>query len=324
VIRKFLNDTLDMILDGLAAVGLLRGGAAWTRQRWQQRRQQLGADAENIRRASRSSHRMCRECRELVPISENVCSACGASMRQVASARANLISRLLPGFGSVSTLLLSAMVVMYGISTLGERGSLFHPDPWMLVRLGWKDYSLIWDEGQWWRVINPVFLHGSIAHLFMNGYSLSSLGPWAESEIGSRRFLFVFVTTGIASFVVSAWFSNYPSVGASGALFGLIGFGIVYGYCSKSPRLRAQSSYLLQWALLGVLMLLIGRIDHWAHAGGFFSGCLLGGFVHGRQPRTVWGDRIWTVLAAIAAILPVIGLVLATLAPELPPEYFNR
>nr|MCU0229820.1 hypothetical protein [Acidobacteriota bacterium] len=80
MIRKFLSDTLDLVLDGLAALGLLRGGSAWTRDRMRQRLAAAESDLENRRRAVAATHRMCRECRALVPTAARTCPECGASM----------------------------------------------------------------------------------------------------------------------------------------------------------------------------------------------------------------------------------------------------
>lgn len=224
-----------------------------------------------------------------------------------------LLGWVVPGFGSVSTAILTGIVLAYAACLL-TGGSLFSPLGSPLIQAGAKQGEAIFLFGEWWRLITAVYLHGNLLHLGMNAYSLSMLGPFIEHEIGPRKLLVVYTLTGIGSFAISSWWNpRIPSLGASGAIFGLIGFGVVYGRRSASTRLRGASSYLLQWALLGALMIFMGGIDHAAHVGGFAVGCLLGLVVDGSESRSAAADRGWSLLAAACALLPVIGFVLAAL-----------
>jgi membrane associated rhomboid family serine protease len=83
--------------------------------------------------------------------------------------------------------------------------------------------SLI-NRGQLWRLITPSLLHANIAHLLVNSYSLNSVGPTVESLGGGRRFLAVYVASALASSSLSYTLCTAPSVGASGAIFGLVSF----------------------------------------------------------------------------------------------------
>ena len=315
VIRRFLNDTLDMVLDGLAAIGLLRGGAVWTRQRWAKRAEAAGIEAEQVRRSVAASHRMCRDCRELVARSQRHCPACGAAMRGIPTGGiSRLADWVLPTFGSASTAVLTAIVLLYGVSVMIGGGSLWAPSGEALWRLGAKDGEAILLGGQWWRLFTAVFLHGGLLHLGMNGYSLTMLGPFVESEVGARKFLVVFVLTGALSFLFSSWWNPGMSIGASGAIFGLMGFGVVYGRRSGLARLKGASNYLLQWAMLGALMFFMSGVDHAAHLGGFLSGCMLGLMIDATQPRNALADRLWSLAALAMVLLPIGGFAMAVLA----------
>ncbi len=314
-LRRFLEDTRDLVLDGLARVGLLPGGAAWWKARRERRRAQRAAERENLRRAVRARHRMCRQCGTLVPVGLDTCPACGASMRGIPRGGLGRAAGLfLPSFGSASTTLLAAIAVLYLATAIGPPGgSIWKPPPDVLFALGMKWTPAIL-AGQWWRLVTAIFLHGSLLHVAFNGYALANLGPAIEGAIGSRRFLVVFVGTGVASFAVSALLMpGVPSLGASGALFGLIGFGIGYGW-RRGGSLGALKDDLVRWAIFGLVLLLAPGIDHAAHAGGFVAGLVLGTALARERATSPAREHAWTVAATIAALLPVAAFLLAILS----------
>jgi rhomboid protease GluP len=308
MIRRFLSDTVDLVLDGLAALGLLRGGSAWTRDRMRRRLAAAETDLENRRRAVAATHRMCRECRALVPTAARTCPECGASMSGIPKGGVGrAVSMVLPGFGSAPTVVLGATVVVYLAAALtlggGKLWSLAGPD--VLYPLGAKVTPLVL-AGEWWRLVNPIFLHANLLHLGMNMLALASLGPLVEYLVGAKRFVVVYVLTGIASFAASTLLSPRSlSIGASGAIFGLIGFGL--GYSLRAGRgMRAVRDDLTRSAVWGVIMFMVPGIDHAAHAGGFVAGFLLGLVITGRVHRSDWFDRAWT-LATIASVAVVVA-----------------
>ncbi|MCU0230290.1 MAG: rhomboid family intramembrane serine protease, partial [Acidobacteria bacterium] len=100
------------------------------------------------------------------------------------------------------------------------------------------------------------------------------------------------------------------SIGASGAIFGLIGFGLAYSW-RAGRGMRAVRDDLTRSAVWGVIMFLIPGIDHAAHAGGFVAGFLLGLVITGRVHRSDWFDRAWTLAAIASVVVVVIGFALA-------------
>ncbi len=318
MITKFLNDTVDLVLEALTKLGLLRGGAQWWRMRLERRMARLTVDAENTRRAVRATHRMCRSCRALVPASERACSECGASMAGVPKGGAGRVLQLLaPSLGSASLSIVGVIVTLYIAMMVASSGGGFSfglPNL-LLHQLGWKWTPAILGAGEWWRLVNPIFLHGSLMHIGFNAYALANLGPVVEGMVGARRFVVVFFVTGIFSFVVSALVSpGVPSVGASGALFGLIGFGIVHGYAHPGAGYRDVAGQLVRWALFGVIMIFLPMpIDHAAHFGGFAAGAVLGWAVGGPTARGVIVERAWSLAAVALSLLPLAGFALALL-----------
>jgi membrane associated rhomboid family serine protease len=131
-----------------------------------------------------------------------------------------------------------------------------------------------------WTVVTYMFLHADVMHLLFNMLGLYFFGPRLESRLGSRRFLALYLVSGIAGALLSVFTPRAAIVGASGALF-----GVYYGYAHFWPRDR-----ILIWAVIPVearvLVIIMtvlalyggvsggGGVAHFAHLGGFLGGFL--------------------------------------------------
>ncbi len=131
---------------------------------------------------------------------------------------------------------------------------------------------------QWWRIVTPIFIHGGLIHLCVNCYSLYILGRQIEPFYGSRRYFIIFMVSGICGALSSLMFSSAPSVGASGAIFGLVGAGIVFPLRFKSliPA-DARRQIVRQLVQVAAINLAIGFglkgiVDNAAHVGGLIGG----------------------------------------------------
>ena len=161
-------------------------------------------------------------------------------------------------------------------------------------------------QGEWWRLLTSTLLHGSILHLLFNMYALYWLGPQLERSLGHIRFAALYVLSALGGSVASYWFSDLRtvSVGASGAIFGLITATIVIG-----REMRTDVSQLI--VLLGINVV-IGfwqpGIDWRAHFGGAITGAAVA-FIYTKGTRLNRDQIHRTGLAAIFVVL-----VLATLA----------
>lgn len=161
-------------------------------------------------------------------------------------------------------------------------------------------------QGEWWRLLTSTLLHGSILHLLFNMYALYWLGPQLERSLGHVRFAALYILSALGGSVASYWFSDLRtvSVGASGAIFGLITATIVIG-----REMRTDVSQLV--VLLGlnvVIGFLQPGIDWRAHFGGAVTGAAIA-FIYTKGNR-LNRDRIHR--AGLAGIF--VFLVLATLA----------
>jgi membrane associated rhomboid family serine protease len=135
------------------------------------------------------------------------------------------------------------------------------------------------DLGEYWRLLTPVLLHGGVIHIFFNMYILYIYGQDVEQAFGTARFLVIYVGTAItASSLSYALPPDNPSLGASGAVFGVAGALIAYLYNRRtstfaSHHLRGMMTFL---AINFALGFMIPRIDWVAHLGGLVGGIMLG------------------------------------------------
>ncbi|PYQ56828.1 MAG: rhomboid family intramembrane serine protease [Acidobacteria bacterium] len=134
--------------------------------------------------------------------------------------------------------------------------------------------------GEYWRLVTSMFLHGGLLHLALNGWALFQLGSLLELLMGSPRMLLIYFGSGIAGSLASATFTQKPSVGASGAIFGLLGALIAFLLRRRGALTPQGKSILMQlvgWAAINVFFgFSTPGIDNSAHLGGGAAGLLLG------------------------------------------------
>lgn len=182
-------------------------------------------------------------------------------------------------------LLLGAIVAVFGLELLSGATA----DGRVLVRLGANVPELVW-EGQWWRLITAMFLHGGVLHLLLNAWALYQLGGLFEAWMGSGRMALTYFATGIAGSLASLFFLRGGiSVGASGAIFGVLG-ALVGILVRRRDRLRPQAkqllAQLLMWAGINVFLgFSTPNIDNAAHLGGAAAGVALGLVLRPRWER---------------------------------------
>jgi len=152
----------------------------------------------------------------------------------------------------------------------------------VLIAYGAK-YNQAILEGQYWRFVTPVFLHVNILHLSLNMLNLIVLGIFVERIFGHVRFLLIYLITGVISIIASFYFAPQEiSVGASGAIFGLVGAYSLFIVIHRKA-FRREGIPALSWLVLIIginlgIGLIIPNVDNYAHVGGFLGGCVLGWF----------------------------------------------
>jgi rhomboid protease GluP len=143
-----------------------------------------------------------------------------------------------------------------------------------LAAIGMKVNSLI-IQSQLWRLITPVFLHASILHIAFNMYALYAIGPFLERFYGRGRYLALYFIAGFAGNVGSFLFSSANSLGASTAIFGLLGAEGVFFYQNRELFGQMARNSLINVVMIAVVNLIIGLspgIDNWGHLGGLIGG----------------------------------------------------
>ena len=146
----------------------------------------------------------------------------------------------------------------------------------LLSALGLKVNEFIL-QGEYWRLITPMFLHGSILHLGFNMYALYIFGPGLERHFGHARFLALYLISGFAGNVVSFMFSSAPSLGSSTAIFGLLGAEGVFLYTNREILggfARRALNNIIMIAAINLIIGLSPGIDNWGHMGGLVAGTL--------------------------------------------------
>ncbi|WP_413363880.1 rhomboid family intramembrane serine protease [Lysinibacillus sp. 3P01SB] len=148
-------------------------------------------------------------------------------------------------------------------------------------------------QGEWWRIITAMFLHGGWMHILFNMFSLFLFGPELEQIAGKIRFLAIYFLSGIGGGLATLATQDavYASVGASGAIFGIFGaFGaILVRYRNSLPQLR---QIILPIIVISVIMTFLQTgVNVTSHIGGLATGFVIGLFFFKPKPTATWRGR---------------------------------
>lgn len=181
--------------------------------------------------------------------------------------------------------------------------------PGKILDLGWLVPSYV-AQGEAWRLVTSLFLHSGFIHIAFNMVALYFLGTLAESAFGHWRFFALYLLSGLSGSVALLYFGGFdkPAVGASGAIFGLL--GSVLGYSLRRGTFSWQNPLIRQLLILLAINVYLGlsipNISNTAHMGG-----LVGGFAFGwLMAPTVYSQK----LSALRPVILVLVVELALLA----------
>ena len=211
---------------------------------------------------------ICAECMTAAPVGQRCPEHSGRSqgVRRVSSARGQLFQ----GTSALVTKALVAINVVVYLITASQGAGLNSPGGSLFAK--WVLFGPAVAQGDWWRLFTSAFLHGSLLHIGFNMYFLWFVGTAVEQALGRGRFLLIYVISGLAG-SAGALLANptTPTVGASGAIFGILGAALI---------LERQRNYVLggqAFALIAINLLLsfvISNISYGGHIGGLAGGAL--------------------------------------------------
>ncbi|MGH7317870.1 MAG: rhomboid family intramembrane serine protease [Candidatus Rokuibacteriota bacterium] len=245
----------------------------------------------------------------------NVCFYCGARRPG------------LWGFGPVASRLIGRLdfaravmvvcVVAYVVSILLDpRAALSARSPFDLLSPGFGALVTLgmtgaapWAAGWWWTLLTAIYLHGSLLHLVFNLLWVHQLAPPVEEIFGPARLVIIFTVAGVAGFVLSNVVGLAWTVGASGAVFGLLGAMVAYGRTRGGTFGLAVLRQYGQWAaIMFIFGFFMTGVNNWGHAGGFVGGYLAAlALGHGERQRELGLHRV-AALAAVGLTLLAFGL----------------
>ena len=242
-----------------------------------------GIEAHTERSRDRRFNCVCGQL--LVAGEDRVCHRCGR--RQFMPHALRRVFRVV-GLGKHSdtpgtTLFFAITLIMFGVQLKYGSGGLMRPTGWLEhYELG-ATSKLFTLGGQPWRAVTYTWLHGGLMHLGFNLFVLMQIGPLVERSFGTGRFVFTYVLAGIGAAVIPAVLTGgrgVPvgwTVGASGAIFGLIGLSLVFGHRVGTAEGRHVRDEMIKWTVYTTVFgLLIGGVAHGAHFAGLACGAFFG------------------------------------------------
>jgi rhomboid protease GluP len=202
-----------------------------------------------------------------------------------------------------SATLLALMCVTFVLETLASGAN--SGDTLIGFGASFRPYFI---DGQYWRLVMPMFLHLSLAHLALNLSGLYLFGPPLERAYGCGRFALVFLGGGIAGSLASMLFSRQLGAGASGGILGVCAALVLIRY-RRPAMLPADAQPMCGWQLVAGIGLtlafgwLVPGIDNWAHLGGLAGGAAVGALL---KPPTAALDLALRVDHTLLAALGVV------------------
>jgi rhomboid protease GluP len=195
------------------------------------------------------------------------------------------------------------MMLEAAVSGIPFNLALINPSIDALAALGGNAHSLTITGGQWWRLLTSTLLHGGITHLGFNSLATWNIGGQLEPRAGWRALLATFVITGLLASLTSVLVNprEIIGIGASGAIFGMLGFIVVWGVSSVPQFVQQiQRNFVMLLVVVGSSAIIPG-VDNVAHIGGLLAGLVLGFFWERLSETIKTGLGISSALALLGA-----------------------
>ena len=189
--------------------------------------------------------------------------------KPTAARRVQTLKRTTGAYAAPATATLIAVNVLVYLVTVAQGGGISTPGGQWFYRSVLQGYAV--SNGDWWRLVTSMFLHGGIIHLGLNMLVLFILGRIVEPALGTPRFLLVYFVSGLAGSAGALWLSapQTVTVGASGAIFGLLGALLILEY-RTTGSLMGQA---MIWIIINLVFTLrTPGISLGGHLGGLAGG----------------------------------------------------
>jgi rhomboid protease GluP len=259
---------------------------------------------------------LCTSCGVLVGVNDETCYNCGRRNPGLWGFAPAL--RALGGDMGFVPFVIGTCAVLYCLTLIASRGdigmgglfSLLSPSRAALFLFGSSGAIPVFVADRWWTVLSAGWLHGGALHIFFNMLWVRQLAPAVADLYGPGRMIVIYTAAGAAGFALSSFAGAYLpnliilaggqfTVGASAAIFGLLGALVYYGRRGGSSYVGSQAlTYALMLGIFGVLM---PGVDNYAHAGGFGGGWLAARMLDPLKPERI--DHMVMALACLAASL---------------------
>ncbi|MFC4799191.1 rhomboid family intramembrane serine protease [Neobacillus sp. GCM10023253] len=151
------------------------------------------------------------------------------------------------------------------------------PNSWFIETLSGVNLYIM--EGEYWRLITPIFMHSGFSHMLFNSFALVLFGPGLERMLGGGRFLLVYLVSGLIANVATLMLEalTYTHVGSSGAIFGLFGYYLALILFKKDTLSKANSQIIITLTVISLVMTFLEpNVNITAHLFGLLGGLLLG------------------------------------------------
>jgi rhomboid protease GluP len=261
----------------------------------------------------------CPKCRALLEPGTRRCPYCNTDVRH--------LDALSPGEQVAATSQFGVWVLTLNVAfylltvfldpTGGDPEKFLEPTNLSLDIYGASHPGLNWICGHYWRLLTAVFLHANLLHLAFNSVAVFFVLPLAAGTFGVYRTIVLYLVTGVAGFLASSLLGGNPSVGASGAICGLIGALLVWGHRRGGAAGNELKRRMAMWALfILVYGFVYPRIDNWGHGGGFVSGLALGWVAARLYVPGGREDRAWR-LASIISVVVLVAVVAGWQVPSI-------
>lgn len=265
---------------------------------------------------------VCPSCGRLVGVQEEACPHCGRSQPGFWG-----FGRTFQNLSQVigfNQLIIGACAVIYLLTLaidpssiqMGGILSMLQPGGEALYIFGASGAVPVFGFGRWWTVLSASWLHGSLLHILFNMMWVRQLAPATSRLFGPGRMMLIYLAGGMAGFVLSSFAGAYLdflppflrgarfTVGASAAIFGLLGALVHYGRRTGGTAVGQQA---WTWAMvLGLFGFVMPGIDNFAHLGGFLGGYGMALWLDPVKPEKI--EHLMAALVGLALSLAAIIL----------------